>query len=426
MARRSIGLAVSLLAAAMLAHPVMLPGDGSNELLRVTTIVPFPRGLALVDDKLHVLSRGRVRGAGGVSAEIEDRAGTIFVVDQSVTQPASEAEVSDAVRQNGSVFALPTSPPFRLWNRSATPPSSDRETDRPYCGLRWHEPTRSFYICAFSGIDKSRGAGGRSFSKNLSDAVLRYDTRTSKWYEVERHDIEAGGIYPHSDPAVDAPPHGWLNGPDNILPVGMSLYAVAKDNSILVRYDLSSLVDDPEAGAPRGEWVMQDIVSTTNAGELDLQGHSALAEHDGWLYVATRTSSHIVRLKLDDEGLPVTPLVVELVALFDPWTRESSKSADITDMAFDSKGRLYVVSAEPARVYRFAPDPDRIYDARGGRQQPWLDFAAATNNPAMKSENVLISEDDVLYLTSGDGYAYQAGAAGVVYRVKLEVAGTIQ
>lgn len=31
---------------------------------RVTTIAPFPRGLAMVDGALYVLCRGRVRGAG--------------------------------------------------------------------------------------------------------------------------------------------------------------------------------------------------------------------------------------------------------------------------------------------------------------------------------------------------------------------------
>jgi hypothetical protein len=219
---------------------------------RITTRPPFPRGLQIVDGELYVLCRGRVREYGGVSATVEDEAGTLYVVDLSIAEPFAPGEPSPAVRDNGRVVALPTAPPFKLWDRSASPPTRDRETDRPYCGLTYHPGTQSFYLCAFSGVDKPEGEGS-TFSKNLTDAILRYDMRTEKWYEVERHDIEKGGLYPHHDPARSAPPHGWLNGPDNCLAVGDWLYAVSKDNSLLVRYDLRALAADPEAGAPQSE-----------------------------------------------------------------------------------------------------------------------------------------------------------------------------
>lgn len=45
---------------------------------RVSTKPPFPRGLQLVDGELYVLCRGRVREYGGVSAEVEDQAGTLY------------------------------------------------------------------------------------------------------------------------------------------------------------------------------------------------------------------------------------------------------------------------------------------------------------------------------------------------------------
>src|SRR5690606_10414558 len=198
---------------------------------RVTTRVYFPRGLAKAGEDLYVLSRGRVREYGGVSGDIDDQAGTIYKVDPTITQPISEAP-TDAVKNNGEVVALPTAPPFRLFDRTVKEATEDRVTDRPYCGLRYHAHTQSFYICAFSGIDKvAKKKGDRTFSKSLTDGLLRYDSRTKKGYEGQRHDNEAGGNYPHHDPASNPRPRGWLNGPDNLLPVGNYLYAVAKDNS---------------------------------------------------------------------------------------------------------------------------------------------------------------------------------------------------
>ncbi len=391
----------------------------SVDLKRVTTIAPFPRGLQLVDGELYVLCRGRVRGAGGVSAEINDQAGTIYKVDPDVTEPWSKDKPSDKIRENGKVFTTPTDPPFNLWDRSSTPPEADRRTDRPYCTLRYHEGTQSFYLCGFSGIDKPKVPNKRTFSKNLTDALLRYDTRTDKWYEVERHDIMAGGNYPHHDPERNDPPHGWLNGPDNCLAVEDQLYAVAKDNSVLIRYDLAPLKDDPEAGYPESYWVMGQDVHTKNKGKIKFQGHSALAEKDGYLYVGSRTSSHIVRFPLNDDGTPVKPIEPELVAKFLPYNPETGKSANLTDMDFDSKGYLYAVNAKPSRIHRFKPDPNNIYDASDGNAQPWAHLANVTDNSSMKSENVYIDQHDRLFVTSGDGYGYQEGAWGTVYRIDL-------
>ncbi len=382
---------------------------------RVTTVAPFPRGLAMVEGRLYVLCRGRVRGAGGVSAEVEDQAGTIYVVDPGFSEPVHGA-AGDAVLRNGEVFARPTSPPFRLWDRTSDPPWRDRETDRPYCTLRYHEPTRSFYVCAFSGIDKRRTPGDPvAFSKNLTDALLRFDRRTGRWHEVERHDIEAGGSYPHHDPRVHPPPAGWLNGPDNCLPLGEGLYAVAKDNSVLMRYDLRALRLDPEAGPPAGEVVLGDRVRVRGLGEVELLGHSALAFRDGRLYLGTRTSSVVVRLPLDREHRPVRPVAVELVARFEPFDPRSGRSANLTDMCFDEEGRLYVVSAEPARIHRFSPDPRRAYDGRS--EAPWVDLAALVGDPALKSENILY-DSGWLYVTAGGSYG-DVASGGTVYRVSV-------
>jgi hypothetical protein len=266
-------------------------------------------------------------------------------------------------------------------------------------------------------VDKPEVKGQSSFSKNLTDAILRYDLRTSKWYEVERHDIEQGGLYPHHDPEQRKPPHGWLNGPDNCLALGNWLYAVAKDNSVLVRYDLTALASDPEAGPPASEFVLGQNVTVQRGERLRIEGHSALGYFDGWLYLATRTSSQVLRIKLDAAMLPAKPLKAELLARFDAYDPATKKSSNLTDMTIDRQGRVYLVSAKPASIYRFTPDPKNIYDARGGKQKPLFNLADLTGNPNMKSENALVDEQGRIYVTSGDSYSCQAGAGGVVWRV---------
>jgi hypothetical protein len=67
-------------------------------------------------------------------------------------------------------------------------------------------------------------------------------------------------------------------------------------------------------------------------------------------------------------------------------------------------------------VYRFTPDPEHVFDGRTAA--PWADLAAMTDNPRMKSENLLV-DGDRLFITSGDGYAYQEGALGTVYRLPI-------
>ena len=45
------------------------------------TAVPWPRGVRYVDGKLYALARGAHRSAGGPQTDIDDLAGTIFVID---------------------------------------------------------------------------------------------------------------------------------------------------------------------------------------------------------------------------------------------------------------------------------------------------------------------------------------------------------
>jgi hypothetical protein len=390
--------------------------DAAVKVERVSTAVPFPRGMVIVDGQMYVLSRGRVRGAGGVSAAVNDRAGTIWTIDKDVAEDALIVEPSQRVRENAIVFAEPTAPPFRLWDRTSQPPQADRNTDRPYCVLRYDPISKNFFLCAFSGVDLKREPGKPSFSKNYTDAVLRFDVASRTWHEVERHNDAAGGEFPHHDPAKNPAPHGWLKGPNNCLVVGRSLYAVGKENHRLVRYDLSTL-DQP---APASERVLDSRITLDTGESIDLLGHSALAHRDNWLYLATRTSGHVVRIATDDAGVVRVPNVIQLVARFDAWDRDKGTSADITDIGFDRAGRLYVNCAEPLSVHRFTPDPANVYDARDGRAQPWADVAAMLNKPTLKGENLLVDDAGRVYLSTGDGYGYQAGAEGTIYRLRDE------
>jgi hypothetical protein len=386
----------------------------ADQVVRVSAVVPFPRGVELVDGKLYALARGRLRDVGGVDGRIDDKAGTLYVIDPAIYEPARSPTVSPAVRANGKVYAEPTDPPIKLFDRSADPAYKDRETDRPYCSLRYDPATKNFYFCAFSGIDKGPGQG-TAFSKNTSDAIFRFDTRTKKFYEVERHALWAGGNYPQHDPYAEPPPHGWLNGPDNCIVVGHWLYCVAKDNSVLIRYDLSRIAADPNAPAPPSQWVMDNNLTVQGLGLQHYYGQSALAVRDNYLYIAYRTSSVIVRIPLDAQGLPIQPITGQLIAQFDPYNEQTGKSANLTDMAFGPDGNLYVISSQPAHLYRIHPDPKHVFDGRSSVTAPWADLATLTGRPKMKSENIFIDPAGKIYFTSSDGYDFQHSATGTVW-----------
>jgi hypothetical protein len=91
---------------AILVHAPSASRVAPGELLveRITSKPPFPRGLQLVDGKLYVLCRGRVREYGGVSADLDDQAGTLYVVDPNVSEVYSASEPGAAVRDNGTVL----------------------------------------------------------------------------------------------------------------------------------------------------------------------------------------------------------------------------------------------------------------------------------------------------------------------------------
>lgn len=365
-------------------------------------VVPFPRGIVAMEGGaggLVVLSRGRVRDAGGTEVGLHDHAGTLWVLGWPK---------GGDVPLLPTVLAEPTDPPMNLLDRRLPTALDDHRTDRPYCILRFDAATRSYYFCAFSGIDKPLGAEGGYFRKNATDAVFRYDLRTGRYHLLSR------GLP--------------LDGPNNCLVVGRWLFVANKESSTVVRYDLLPLVRDPEArlAAPVVVVSRHFRVEGERGGErAELLGHSMLAYREGKLYVGFRTSSAVVRIDLPrSDARPPTaerPLRAELLARFEPYSERTGRSADLTDMAFGPEGRLYVVGAKPARVWRFFPDPGRPYLPPPGMDNPpaWAELHRLTGNPQMKIESLAVTGSGDVYVTSADPHPLHgsSGLRGVIYRI---------
>ncbi len=397
---------------------------------RITTAVPWPRGVRYVDGKLYALARGVHRSAGGPQDDVEDLAGTIFVIDPEVSEPvAGNPEVGAAVRGNARVVAVPSSPPFRVWDRRM-PATLDTLTDRPYCMLVYDDPSRNFFVCGYSGIDLKDAP---KFRKNATDSIHRYDLRSGLWAVVEAHDptvvpVEAlekdvdSTYYPHHDVTRNAPPHGLVNGPCGAVVAGDYLYVGAKDNTALAQYDIAEIRRDPSAPPPDGRFVFEGTrgdayVEVEGHGRTRLNGTCALAVHDGYLYVAFRTTSQILRFPLEEDGDVVRPLVAQSIAQFPEHDPErGGGSANIYDMAFDAQGRLYVSPGYDGAIYRFTPDPDHPYDAKNVAYTPYVDLDELVG--ANKSGNICFDDAGNLYVCCGQKVLSEGKVRGVIYRVR--------
>jgi hypothetical protein len=409
------------------SQPTLTP---EVQLERISTGVPWPRGLVALEKELVVLARGRHRRSGGCDARIEDRSGSLFSVDPSISEPVAQS-TSDRVRTNSRPLAAPAAPPFYLWDRQQLP-VEDVLMDRPYCTLAYDAQSDNFFICGFSGVDLPQSR----FRKNATDSIHRFDRRTGGWHAVEMHraDVVPGDqlgwvvpnqYYPHHDPAKNAPPHGWLNGPDGAEVVGDFLYAVGKDNHSLVQYDLRDLRQDADAGPPNSRFTLGDRVRIRVGNELRplrILGHSAVAAFEGYLYLGFRTSSQVIRIPLTADGDVVQPVVGELIAEFAPWDPETQDSANLIDLAFNSRGELFASCATRGRIWKIGiPDPDEVFDGNDERasdptlNQPWVDLRVLTGKPDARVGNIAFDPQDRLYLCSGN---YDAGTeiAGVIYR----------
>jgi hypothetical protein len=302
--------------------------------------------------------------------------------------------------------------------------------DRPYCTLIYDEPSRNFFICGFSGVDLP----GRRFRKNASDSIHRFDRRVGRWSPVEMHaDVvpadELGYVvsnehYPQHDPEQAAPPHGWLNGPDGGCVVGDYLYCVSKDNHLIVQYDLDAIRADPTAGPPASRPVLGPRVRVRHPGgvlEAELLGPSAVAVHDGYMYVGYRTSSVVLRFALETDGSLAGGAEGELIAVFEPWDPERGRSANLIDLAFDSRGELYVSCARTGGIWRIGrPDPARPFHGDDTSARPttapiYVDLAAHTGERT-GCGNITFDDRDRLYICVGNYDSDDARIAGAIYR----------
>lgn len=406
---------------------------------RISTAVPWPRGLVWHEGKLVVLARGVHRSAGGPSPDIDDLAGNLYEVDPSVYEPVVKGQgPGEAVRKNAKLLAEATSPPFRFWTREL-PSTSDTRTDRPYAGLVFDEKSQNFFVICFSGIDIAEQPYMR---KNATDAVHRYDLRTRKWYALESHDpskvpdAELGqwvpnDSYPHHDPARNPPPHGMANGPCGGWVVGDFLYIAAKDNSALVQYDLREIRKNPDAGPPPASYVFhrsgpQDDVflQTKKHGKIYVEGTCAVAAHEGYMYVAFRTTSQVIRFPLKENGDVVRPIVADYLAQFDPYEKAAegyTKSADIFDMRLNHKGECFVSCNARGTLWKIPTDGSRVFDARTGTTElPYLNLRELTDHKNSTCGNFGFDPQGNLYVCTGNKDDPEGNRRGAIYRVRVQ------
>ncbi len=384
---------------------------------RVSAIAPWPRGIAWVDDKLVVVSRGRHRNYGGPAPDVWDQEATLFEIDPEVREPfVPGALPSDRIANNGRILAEPDPSVVNLYDRSR-PVLDNWSMDRPFCTLAYDGESRNLFVCAYAGADLSGKDGGATFRKNATDALLRYDLRSRHWGVVERHreavvprDVQTATIpnqyYPHHDPTSNPAPHGWLNGPNGCTVVGDWLYAVGKDNHTLARYDLRPMRKSPDVGPPPSELVLGEQVDVRLGGtvqRLGIKGHSAVGSDGRYLYLATRTSSVVLRFPIDRDGDLIRPVVGELVAEFEPYSTEHKRSADLWELIVDPKGRVLVTCSRTGRIWRFAPDPSVPFDGNDFRKddptpnRPYLDMRKLAGNAKAAVSNIVVAPDGSLY-----------------------------
>jgi len=423
--------------------PAQTPVAQQVQLERVTTAVPWGRGFAVVEGQLVALSRGRHRGEGGPTMEIIDQAGVIWKIDTTISEPVIPGQpAGEAVRTNATAWIRPTQPPFYLYTHQ-TPPEDDLLMSRPYCALAYDPASQNIFVCAYAGAELKTG-----FRKHATDAVYRYDLRDQAWHIVEQHKPDSvrthelketiGNIYyPHHDPATNPPPHGWVNGPDGCAVVGRYLYVPAKDNHLVVQYDLTEIRRDPNAPPPPSRPAMGPKVLLNYPGgqrQMQVLGPSAVAADANWLYIAYRTSSVVIRVPLDSEGNIIpwrtdTPtdgrrlVEADLIAAFEPWDTEKRRSGNLFDMTLSPAGELFVSMGTEGSVWHFTPDPARPFYGndqtdRPTTAPPFLDMSKLVGRKT-GCNNLIATDDGWLYVSTRNNDTGEGNIYGTIYRVRI-------
>jgi hypothetical protein len=315
------------------------------------------------------------------------------------------------------------------------PATNDTLTDQPYCKLMFDPPSRNWFVVCFSGIDLA--SDKPTFRKNATDAVHRYNVGTKKWYVVEAHDATKvpadllgqfipNDTFPHHDPAKNKAPHGFPNGACGGAIAGKYLYITAKDNSALIQYDLDEIRKNPDAGPPKGRYVFHRA-SPKDDVFLEFKGHGntyvegtcgALA-HGGYLYVTFRTTSQLIRIPIDKDGDVVRPIVGEYLAQFDPYDNVLyGGSADIFDVAVNSKGEIFVSCNAQGTTWRVRPDPSKVMDCRKSSQEkPYVNLRKLTDHEKSTCGNMIFDPQDNLFICTGNKDVAEGKARGTIYRV---------
>jgi len=413
------------------------PADAPKaELQRVTTAVPWGRGMTTVDGELIVLSRGRHRGEGGPTPKIIDHAGVLWKVDTSAAEPVVPGQwAGKAVRGNATPWVEPTSPPFHLYDFQGSP-ETDIMMTRPYCALAFDEKSRNLFVCAYAGAELSTG-----FRKHATDAVFRYDLRSNKWHVVEKHNpdvvprdelkaVISNAYYPHHDPATNPPPHGWTNGADGCAAVGEFLYVPAKDNHLIVQYELDGIRRSPDAGPPQSLPVIgSDILLRHPGGKTPTQvfGPSAVASDDKHMYICYRTSSVVIRVDLDEQGDVVRnnngTVEADLIAVFEPWNADTKSSGNLYDMSMAPDGDLFVSLGKEGKIWRVTPDPAKPFYGndrtdRPTTTAPYLNMSELVGRKT-GCNNIYASPDGWLYVSSRSNDNGEGNIHGTIYRARI-------
>ncbi len=388
----------------------------------VTTKIRWPRGLAFAEEELFVLARGLHRKEGGPNPDIEDDAGSIFKVNKSIRK-SNPGEPNQKIVNNGELFAPPTDPPFFLWNKRATPKFLDTRTDRPYATLVYEPVTKNFFICGYSGIDFVDSSGRPSFRKNASDTIHRYSLDKSAWFGVECHNRyvvpeyrlgqwinDDGKYYPHHNANDNIPPHGILNGADGLCALYPNLFAVAKDNNVLVNYNISQLKDvglneNPylNGSVEKKFGASHPVRVRGNTEQLYLRAPSGIAieeiDNGYFVYISFRSSNNIIRYRVDSASNEFES-VPDLIADFN--SADTGDGVGLIDIKFDASGRLFASTARLGGVWDLGiPNPQKPFYA-DTTMRPSVDLWDLIAK-GIKCSNILFDLNSDMYICSGYG-----------------------